>query len=107
MHPMTMAATDWSFPSDLEDISGEVAIAGVGEADHTKASGRTTKEIAVQAIERALADAGLAPRDVDGIMYTPFDGQQFNAEDWRTHFGTSHEMWSSTAGGGMVWAGSA
>ena len=62
-----MSAPDWGFASALEDVAGEVAIVGVGEADHTKASGHTTKEIAAQAIERALADAGLAPRDVDGI----------------------------------------
>ena len=106
MHSMGVL-TDWGFPSDLEDVSGEVTIAGVGEADHTKASGRTAKQIGAQAIERALADAGLTPRDVDGIMYSPFDGQQFGADDYRAHFGTSHDMWVSTAGGGMVWAGSA
>jgi len=104
---MTRAATDWGFASDLEDVSGEVAIAGVGEADHTKASGRTPQEIAAQAIERALADAGLEPGDVDGLMYTPFDGQQLTADDFRAHFGTSRELWVSTQGGGMVWAGSA
>jgi acetyl-CoA acetyltransferase len=98
---------DWGFPSDLDDVAGAVAIAGVGEADHTKASGRTTKQIAAQAIERALADAGLDPRDVDGLMYTPFDGHQFTADDFRAHFGTSRELWVSTKGGGMVWAGSA
>jgi acetyl-CoA acetyltransferase len=104
---MAGAASDWGFPSDLADVSGAVAIAGVGEADHTKASGRTTKEIGAQAIERALADAGLAPGDVDGIMYTPFDGQQFDADDFRAHFGTTRDLWVSTQGGGMVWAGSA
>ena len=31
-----------------------LAIVGVGEADHTKASGRTSHDIATQAIERAL-----------------------------------------------------
>src|SRR5689334_14125656 len=97
----------WGFASDLDDVSGEVAIAGVGESDHTKASGRTTTEIAAQAIERALADAGLDPTDVDGLMYTPFDGHQFTADDFRAHFGTSRELWVSTQGGGMVWAGSA
>jgi acetyl-CoA acetyltransferase len=102
-----MTAPDWGFPSALDDVSGAVAIAGVGEADHTKASGRTTKQIAAQAIERALADAGLAPGDVDGLMYTPFDGHQFTADDFRAHFGTSRELWVSTQGGGMVWAGSA
>jgi acetyl-CoA acetyltransferase len=98
---------DWGFASELEDVSGEVAIAGVGESDHTKASGRTPTAIAAQAIERALADAGLEPDDVDGIMYTPFDGHQFGGDDFRAHFGTSRELWVSTRGGGMVWAGSA
>jgi acetyl-CoA acetyltransferase len=100
-------AADWGFASELDDVTGEVAIAGVGEADHTKASGRTTKEIAAQAIERALDDAGIAPREVDGIMYTPFDGQQFGADDFRARFGTTRDLWVSTRGGGMVWAGSA
>jgi acetyl-CoA acetyltransferase len=104
---MPAAAADWGFPTPLDDVSGAVAIAGVGEADHTKASGRTPREIAAQAIERALADAGLAPGDVDGLMYTPFDGQQFTAGDYRAHFGTTHDIWVSTRGGGMVWAGSA
>src|SRR5262245_52084591 len=104
---MSAARADWGFPTPLENVSGAVAIAGVGEADHTKASGRTPKQIAAQAIERALADAGLTPGDVDGLMYTPFDGQQFTAGDYRAHFGTRHDMWVSTQGGGMVWAGSA
>jgi acetyl-CoA acetyltransferase len=104
---MTRPPADWGFPSDLDDVAGAVAIAGVGESDHTKASGRTPQAIAVQAIERALADAGLAPDDVDGLMYTPFDGQQLTADGFRAAFGTSRELWVSTQGGGMVWAGSA
>lgn len=103
----TAPPADWGFASPLDDVAGQVAIAGVGEADHTKASGRTTTQIAAQAVERALADAGLHPRDVDGLMYTPFDGHQFTAADFHAHFGTSHELWVSTQGGGMVWAGSA
>src|SRR5215831_4210956 len=104
---MPSGPAEWGFPSDLDDVSGEIAIAGVGEADHTKASGRTTKEIAAQAVERALADAGLAPEDVDGLMVTPFDGQQLTADDFRAYFGTSRELWVSMKGGGMMWAGSA
>jgi acetyl-CoA acetyltransferase len=100
-------APDWGFPSPLDDIHGQVAIAGVGEADHTRASGRTPKQIAAQAIERALADSGLQPKDIDGLMYTPFDGHQFTVDDFHAHFGTQQDMWVSTQGGGMVWAGSA
>jgi acetyl-CoA acetyltransferase len=104
---MSRPATDWGFPSDLDDISGEVAIAGVGEADHTKASGRTPQDIAVQAVERALADAGLAPRDVDGILYSGGIGDAFDAKAFREHFGTRQEIWESPRGGGMTFAATA
>jgi len=103
----TKRTEDWGHATPYEDVSGEVAIVGVGEADHSKASGRSPREIAAQAVERALADAGLAASDVDGIMYTPFDGQQLDAAAFHAHFGTSQDLWVSTQGGGMVWAGSA
>jgi acetyl-CoA acetyltransferase len=101
----------WGFPSELEDISGQVAIVGVGESEHTRASGRRAADIALQAIDRAVADAGLTPGDVDGIMYTPsrMSGLSGPADEraFREHFGTSQDMWASSRGGGMVWAGTA
>jgi acetyl-CoA acetyltransferase len=97
----------WGFAHELEDVSGAVAIAGVGESEHSNASGRTTVDIAAQAVERALADAGLEPADVDGIMRVPFGRDQFDAAAFHDHFGTSHDMWESDRGGGMVWAGTA
>jgi acetyl-CoA acetyltransferase len=99
--------TAWGFAHELDDISGQVAICGVGEADHTKASGRTAEEIAGQAVERALADAGVDPNDVDGIMHVPMLDDRFDADAFRKHFGTSNDMWESDRGGGMVWAGTA
>lgn len=102
-----MAETDWGFASTLEDVNGAVAIVGIGDADFSKASGRTTCQIAAQATERALADAGLTPADVDGVMYNPYIADQFDAAAYHRHFGTSHELWNSAQGGGMVWAGSA
>jgi acetyl-CoA acetyltransferase len=102
-----MDSTDWGFPSDLDDISDQVAIVGVGESEHTRASGRTPEDIAGAAVERALADAGLQASDIDGIMCAPRMGGQFDAGAFRAHFGVAHELWSSERGGGMVWAGTA
>jgi acetyl-CoA acetyltransferase len=96
-------ATDWGWASDYDNVSGQVAIAGVGESDHSKASGRTTTEIVGQAIERALDDAGLKPTDVDGLMYVPMP-EQFDGAAFHDYFGTSHDLWTSTAGGGMTGA---
>jgi len=97
--------SELGFATPYENVSGEVAIVGVGEADHTRASGRTSREIAVQAIRRALDDAGLEAKDVDGFMYTPY-GAGLDAQAFREEFGIEHDLWVSTQGGGMVWAAS-
>ena len=99
--------TDWGRAEALDDVSGQVAIVGVGEGDHSKASGRTTTEIAVQAVERALDDAGLRPEDVDGLMWSKGFPGQVDDVAFHEHFGTKHDIWTSTDGGGMVWAGTA
>jgi acetyl-CoA acetyltransferase len=98
---------DWGTASDFDPIAGEVAIVGVGEADHSKASGRSANEIAASAVRRAIADAGLEPSDVDGILYSGGMGPTFDAKAFREHFGTSHEMFESGQGGGMTWAATA
>jgi len=97
---------DWGWATEYADVGGQVAICGIGESDHTKASGRSTQAIVAQAVERALDDAGLAPSDVDGIMRIPLP-EQLDAAAFHEHFGTDHEIWESTAGGGMRWAATA
>jgi acetyl-CoA acetyltransferase len=99
--------TSWGRAEQLDDVSGQVAVVGVGEGDHSKASGRTTTEIAAQAVERALDDAGLRAEDVDGLMWHPSFPGQLDDVAFHEHFGTSHDLWTSTEGGGMVWAGTA
>jgi len=101
------AAPDWGHAAPIERLDGEVAIVGVGEGDHSKASGRTHQEIAAQAIARALDDAGLEPADVDGLLYSGGMGTEFGAKEFHAHFGTSHEIAAAPRGGGMVWAGTA
>ena len=44
------------------------AIAGVGETDWSRESGRTPLTLAIEAAQRALADAGLSPGAVDGFL---------------------------------------
>jgi acetyl-CoA acetyltransferase len=88
-------------------VAGEVAIVGVGEADHSKASGRSSLQIALQATERALDDAGLSPGDVDGIMYSSSVAGQLTEADFRRHFGVSGDLWVSHEGGAMHWAATA
>ena len=49
-------------------LGARYAIAGVGETDWSRDSGRTPLTLAVQAARAALADAGLAASEVDGFL---------------------------------------
>jgi acetyl-CoA acetyltransferase len=101
-----MGEPDWGHATDLDDISGRVAIVGVGETAYTKASGRTAREIGAEVAERAIVDAGLDPSDVDGLTWNGAFAD-FDAAAFHDHFGTSHPLWTSPWGGGMTWAGTA
>ena len=82
----------WGRAGAFDAIDGEVAIAGVGDSDHTRASGRTHQQIGAEAIERALADAGLDPEDVDGLLYSGGMGAEFGEVDFHAHFGTRQRI---------------
>lgn len=49
-------------------FSNSVAIAGVGETDYSRDSGRTELALSLQAIQAALDDAGVEAGEVDGLM---------------------------------------
>src|SRR5260370_33176568 len=86
-----MEGRDWGHTTDLDNVSGRAAIAGVGESACTKASGRPAREIGAEAAERAIADPGLAPSDIDGrTSDRAFAG--FDAAAFREHPGTSHDQ---------------
>lgn len=60
----------------MERVNGHrdrCAIVGVGETDFSHASGRSALTLAAQAARAAIADAGLAPGDVDGIVRCELD----------------------------------
>jgi acetyl-CoA acetyltransferase len=49
-------------------IRNKTAIAGVGQTEFSKNSGRSTLHMALEAILEALDDAGLKPEDVDAVV---------------------------------------
>ena len=52
----------------MKSLKDRYCIVGIGETEYSRNSGRTTRAMAVEAIRKAMADAGLTPRDVDGMM---------------------------------------
>ncbi|MBV9721064.1 MAG: lipid-transfer protein, partial [Mycobacterium sp.] len=49
-------------------IGGKTALAGVGQTEFSKESGRTEMQLACEAVKSAIDDAGLRPRDIDGMV---------------------------------------
>lgn len=49
-------------------LRGKYAIVGVGETEFMRGSGCTTRTLGTRAVRAAMADAGLRPGDVDGLL---------------------------------------
>lgn len=56
-----------------DGLGGRAAIAGIGATEFSKDSGRSELMLAVEAVRAALADAGLSPGDVDGMVTFTMD----------------------------------
>jgi acetyl-CoA acetyltransferase len=52
----------------MSGLSGRAAIVGIGATEFSKASGRSELRLATEAVRAAIADAGLTPADVDGLV---------------------------------------
>ncbi|CRK57781.1 putative thiolase [Alloactinosynnema sp. L-07] len=52
----------------MANLSGRTAIVGIGATEFSKASGRSELQLACEAVVAAIADAGLQPGDVDGMV---------------------------------------
>lgn len=94
-------------PAQLETIRGKVAIVGVGESEHSAASGRALDDMLFAAIDAAMADAGLTPAQVDGLMFSGQSAGQMTVERFRAHYGLNHDIWESGAGGAFSFAATA
>jgi acetyl-CoA acetyltransferase len=57
----------------MNALSGRAAIAGIGATRFSKDSGVSELHLAVEAAARAIEDAGLTPKDVDGLVTFDID----------------------------------
>lgn len=48
--------------------SAAAAIAGIGQTEFSKNSGRSELQLAAEAVRAAIGDAGLTPSDIDGVV---------------------------------------
>jgi acetyl-CoA acetyltransferase len=88
----------------MRALSGRTAIAGIGATEFSKNSGRSEMQLAAEAVTAALADAGLEPGDVDGMVTLEIDHNSVG-EVQRAIGGGQLTYFSSVAGGGGGGAG--
>src|SRR5262245_49462427 len=57
-------------------LKGRAAIAGIGQTEFSKESGRSELQLACEATKAALDDAGLSPAAVDGLVTFTLDSSE-------------------------------
>ncbi|MCB1740461.1 MAG: thiolase family protein [Gammaproteobacteria bacterium] len=70
------------------------AITGVGETEYSRGSGKSVLRLQLEASLAAIEDAGLSPKDIDGII--PYGNLAVVAEDLATNFGIPDLRFSAT-----------
>ena len=86
-------------------LKERMAITGVGETAYSRNSGKSVLALQLEASLKAIEDAGLSPRDIDGII--PYSNSAVVAEDFVTNFGIEDLRFSATTplGGASCVAG--
>ncbi len=59
--------------STMSSLGGKAAIAGIGQTEFSKESGRSELQLACEAVKAAIDDAGLRPSDIDGMVTFTMD----------------------------------
>jgi acetyl-CoA acetyltransferase len=76
-------------------------VVGIGQTEFSKESGRSVLSLATEASTKAIADAGLTPQDIDGIVRCDFD--VVTHADLATALGTPNlTYWSALGPGGSA-----
>lgn len=75
-------------------IHRTAAITGIGETPYSKKSGKSVAALYMEASLLAIRDAGLSPKDIDGII--PYSNSPLVAEDIATSFGIPDLRFSAT-----------
>jgi len=77
----------------MDTLRDKAAIVGIGETLYSRNSGMSDVALLLQASVRAIEDAGLSPKDIDGVVlgYT-----NVVAEDLMSNFGTKDMAYSAS-----------
>src|SRR5439155_1608605 len=86
----------------MKTLRDKYCIVGVGETEYSRASNRTTRAMAVEAVRHAILDAGLTARDVDGMLDYQ-GGDSTLANHVAPDLGIRLNFYMDVMGGGSRW----
>lgn len=78
----------------MSTLRDRAAVVGIGETVYSRNSGTTPLALQLEASLRAIDDAGLNPKDIDGVI--PYGAGAAVAEDFITNFGIEDLRYSAT-----------
>jgi acetyl-CoA acetyltransferase len=78
----------------MASLMDKCAVTGVGETVYSKNSGKSVAALQMEASLKAIADAGLKPTDIDGVI--PYGNLDVVAEDFITNLGIQDLRFSAT-----------
>ena len=81
----------------MANLKDKYCIVGVGETEFSKNSGRTTRAMAVEAVRKAILDAGLKASDVDGMMSYQNGDSTFAPFAWTARTRRTGPAWSMSS----------
>jgi len=61
-----------------DTLKDKACIAGIGETEYSKNSGRSEMRLALEAIMAACEDAGISPKEIDGLVRFSVDSNQID-----------------------------
>jgi len=77
----------------MVNLRDKAAVSGVGETRYARESDKSQLALTLEASLNAIVDAGLDPKDIDGVI--PYVGGGIVAEDFITNFGLSDLRYSA------------
>ena len=78
----------------MSGLKDKCAVTGIGETEYSKNSGRSVVSLQMEAALKAIADAGLKPSDIDGII--PYGNLEVVAEEFIANLGINDLRFSAT-----------
>jgi acetyl-CoA acetyltransferase len=81
----------------MENLRDTIAVVGIGETEYSRKSDRSAKELVLEAVQKAIADAGLTPKDINGVTSGYMAPGLFNTCDMAYNLGIDYRF-SGTMG---------